>query len=299
MSIAHDFDYSRPQTLEQALQLKQDYQTKAFVLAGGTDLIVYIKEGMVEPDLLIDIKDISALNGITRDGSKISIGAGVTFCQLLESDLIKNRFPILWDAAKTVASTSVRARATLAGNICTAVPSLDSAPALISYDVLVLCESKTGKREIPIEEWFLAPRKTSIEPTEIVTQIQLYMPPANSSGVYMKLGRYGGEDLAQAGWGIQVSMDYDYRIAHCALAPIPKRARLIEAVLHGQALSDDILQKVIALVPDEISPITDIRASREYRLHVSGIMLKRGLKAAFERLNGKQVEPHKLLGGLA
>ncbi len=299
MAIAHDFDYCRPASLEQALKLMHEYNGRARILAGGTDLIVYIKEGMAKPELLIDIKDIVALNDIIVDANSVSIGAGVTFRQLIESRQVQEYFPILWDAAKTVASTGVRSRATLAGNICSAVPSLDSAPALLCYDASVCCQSVSGKREIQISEWFLAPRKTSIEPSEVVTNIRLSIPPTNSSGVYMKLGRYGGEDLAQAGWGIHVSKDFQYRIAHCALAPVPKRALLIEAALSGHAPDEHLIPKVIELIPDEISPITDIRSSKEYRLHVSGVMLRRGLNAAFERLEGKVIEPHKLLGGIA
>lgn len=299
MVIAHEFDYVRPNALSEALQLKNKHRDKARVLAGGTDLIVNIKEGMMRPDLLIDVKDIPELQRFSFDGSSLFIGAGISFSQLIDSKVVKDSFLMLQDAAKTVASTGVRSRATLAGNICSAVPSLDSAPPLFCHEAIVHCASVDGVRDIPIEQWFIAPRKTALQDNEIVLGISLNEFPEQSAGVYLKLGRYGGEDLAQAGWGIVVSVSNQYRIAHCALSAVPKRAYLIEHLLNGKALSPELIEQAISLIPQEISPITDIRSSKEYRTHVSGVMLKRGLLAAKDRLGGKIVEPHKLLGGIA
>ncbi|MDD2210749.1 MAG: xanthine dehydrogenase family protein subunit M [Candidatus Cloacimonetes bacterium] len=299
MALAHNFSYARPQSITEALELLKTHRETAKILAGGTDLIVNIKEGMSAPQLLIDIKDIKQLNNICQEAGFIQIGAGVTFTQLLEDPLIKQHFIILHDAAATVASTGIRNRATLAGNICTAVPSLDSAPALLCYNAILHCASATDTREIPIEEWFLAPRKTALQPDEILTHIRLPIPAQKSSGIYVKLGRYNGEDLAQAGWGIFLSENNQYRIAHCALAPVPKRARRIETALNGKELSAHIIDEVIALIDSEICPITDIRSSKEYRLHISKVMVKRGLHAAIERFKGNKVEPKAILGGFA
>ncbi len=298
MALAHEFDYVRPQSLTEALQLKDKYKDKARWLSGGTDLIVNIKEGMMKPDLLIDIKDIDELWQIGFNSGKLSLGAAVSFSELIDSEDVRQHFGMLTDACRTVASTGVRARATLVGNICSAVPSLDSAPPLFCYEAIVHCASVDGKRDIPIDQWFLAPRKTALADNELVTGITLTAIP-NSAGVYVKLGRYGGEDLAQAGWGVMVDHNKQYRIAHCALAATPKRAYQIEQLLAGKELSDALIEQAIALIPQETSPITDIRSSKEYRLHVSGVMLKRGLQAAYDRLQGKTVEAHKLLGGIA
>jgi CO/xanthine dehydrogenase FAD-binding subunit len=299
MAIAHDFDYARPTSLAEVLELLKAHGEKARILAGGTDLIVNIKESMVAPAILIDIKDIAELREIRIEADQISIGASVTFTELLESPLMKERFPMLWDAAATVASSGIRNRATLAGNICTAVPSLDSAPPLLCHDALVHCVSAEGSRAIPITEWFLAPRKTSLLPHEVVTKITLPLPQKDSTGIYLKLGRYNGEDLAQAGWGFWISARHQYRLAHCALGPIPARARAIEAVLNGSALTEDLIRQAVALVESEIRPITDIRSGKEYRVHISKVMLKRGLIAAQDRLQGKSIEPKALLGGFA
>ncbi|MDZ4121710.1 MAG: xanthine dehydrogenase family protein subunit M [Candidatus Cloacimonadaceae bacterium] len=298
MAIGHDFDYARPQELQQALELRVQTPNSYF-LAGGTDLIVNIRENMIKPDLLIDIKDISSLNTISNDNTYLSIGAGVTFSAIIDNPSIKKHFPMMWDAAKTVASSGVRNRATLAGNICSAVPSMDSAPPLLCHEAIVVCQSLQGEREIPIEEWFVAPRKTAIHQDEILSRIKLKIPPDTSTGIYVKLGRYGGEDLAQAGWGFYITKDWQYRIAHCALAPIPGRAHLMEKVLNSHALNDALIEEAISLIDKEIKPITDIRSSREYRVHMSSVMLKRGLWAALDRLSGVKVEANKLLGGTA
>ena len=298
MAIGHDFDYARPLEVKHALELKQSTPGSVF-LAGGTDLIVNIRENMSKPDLLIDIKAIETLNGIFIDDTYLSIGAGVTFGDIISSPIVKQRFPMLLDAAKMVASNGIRNRATLAGNICSAVPSMDSAPPLLCHDAVVECQSLQGIREIPIQVWFLAPRKTAIQADEILTRIKLKLPPSDSTGIYVKLGRYGGEDLAQAGWGFFLSKDWQYKIAHCALSPIPKRASLMEETLGSNALSDVLINEAISLLEKEINPISDLRSSREYRIHMSSVMIKRGLWAALDRLSGKEIEAHKLLGGTA
>jgi carbon-monoxide dehydrogenase medium subunit len=298
VSLAHEFAYERPKTVDEVLLLKQQFGSKAFVLAGGTDLIVNIKEGMLKPELLIDIKEVAELKKLSYNGEVLFLSANVSFDELIESSEVKSNYPLLHDACRTVASHGVRTRATVIGNICSAVPSLDSAPALLCHYAIVHCASFEAKRNIPIREWFLAPRKTALQDIEIVTGISIPKVP-ESAGIYVKLGRYGGEDLAQAGWGIMLSRDLQYRIAHCALGPVPKRASMIEALLKGKELSEELIAEAVKLIPKEISPITDIRSSKEYRIHISGVMLKRGLLAARDRLNGKAVEAAKLLGGLA
>jgi len=229
---------------------------------------------------------------------RIHIGAAICFHYIINSDAMLFDFQMLKDACQTVASTGIRNRATLVGNICTAVPSLDSAPPLLCHEAIIHCASIAGNRDIPIAKWFLAPRKTALQSNEIVTGVTV--PSAlGFAGIYLKLGRYGGEDLAQAGWGIMLNYAHHYRIAHCALAPIPARAHSIEALLNGKELTEDLVRQAMELVPHEISPITDMGSSAEYRLQISKVVLQRGLWAALDRLHGKEVEAAKLLGGIA
>ncbi len=287
MPITCDFDYHKPKSLAEATKLLVRYKGRAQVLAGGTDLIVWLKEGMRSPEALIDIKAIGELKRLEIKDDALHIGARTTFAELIESDLVKKRFPILWEASRTVASCGVRNRATLIGNLCSAVPSLDGAPALLVHDARVCARGSAEQREIPISKWFTGPKRTALLTDEIVTGVVIPVPKKKTAGVYVKLGRYSGEDLAQVGLAVLIEEENIYRVAFCAVGPIPKRAAKIESLLQGKKLSDDLIRKARKLVSQEISPITDIRSSLEYRQLMAEVMLERGLKAAAARLLGK------------
>jgi len=287
MPIATDFEYHKPKDLLEATSLLARYQGRAQLLAGGTDLIVWLKEGMKAPEAVIDVKGIPELWRLDVKDDALSIGARVTFTELIESDLVKERFPVLWEASRTVASCGVRNRATLAGNLCSAVPSLDGAPALLVHEACVRTRGPAEEREIPLSEWFTGPKRTALLADELVTAIELPLPKKKSASCYVKLGRYKGEDLAQVGLAVLAEEGNVWKLAFCAVGPVAKRAGRIEALLAGKKLTEPLIAKAKALVAKEISPITDIRASSEYRLHMAQVMLERGLKAAASRLAGK------------
>jgi len=295
MAIAHEFNYEKPASLGSALALLTRYGNQAKILAGATDLVVQLKEGTVTPQCLIDIKGLSELNQLGFEEGQLVIGANVTFQELVLSDLVRRELPMLSESALTVASIGVRNRATIAGNICSAVPSLDSAPVLLVYDAIVVVQGENGKREIKITDWFKAPRKTALADNELVVEIRIPVPGVRHRGVYVKLGRYRGEDLAQAGVGVMVTEANVYKVAFNAVGPIPRRSAKLEALLHGRTLDDALLKQARAEVPGEISPITDIRASREYRTHMCQVMLERSLRAASELLAGKSIDVEHLV----
>ncbi len=284
MAIINDFNYHKPKNIDQALILLSDLKNKAKVLAGGTDLIVHLKEEIIKTENVIDVKGIAELKKIKISNENVFLGAGVTFTEIIESTKLKEKLPILWQASEKVASVGVRNRATVVGNICSAVPSLDSAPALLVYDAEILVQSKTGKRTISIHDWFTGPKKTILKPDELVLGINI--PIFQHSGVYEKLGRYKGEDLAQAGIGIFVDSNKNYRFAYCAVGPIPKRMHKLEELLKGKDISDELLEEAAELIPNEISPISDIRSSKEYRTHMMKVMFKRGLQKSVALLKG-------------
>lgn len=290
MPISHQFNYKKVETIDQTVDLLSQFGSKAKILAGGTDLIVLIKENHVFPDLLIDIKGLKALKNITFAQNILTIGANVTFAEIHESQLIKDKFYVLWEAAGTVASVGVRNAATLVGNICTAVPSLDSGPALLVLDAQVHVKSKTAERIIPIEKWFTGPKKTDLSADEMVVAISIKLPEKKYASCYKKLGRYQGEDLAQAGVGVLVDEEFHYKIAFCAVGPIPTRAHKIEALLNGKQISNELIQAAQKIVEQEISPITDIRSSKEYRMQMVKVMLERALKDAIDEIEGKKVK---------
>ncbi len=287
MPVAQDFQYVKPTTLNEAVALLAEHGEKSRILAGGTDLALKIKEGVETPNIVIDIKGLETLHSITVQENRLHVGALATFTQITEDKQILDYFPLLRDAAATVGSVGIRNRATLAGNICSAVPSLDSGPALLVYDALVHVRNAQTERAVPIGEWFTGPKRCALEAHELVTGISLPISELANAGSYVKLGRYAGEDLAQAGVGILALGDRTYRVAFCAIGPIPKRSQRLEQLLNDQKLSDELMEAAKALIPDEISPITDIRSTKEYRTLMAKVMFERGLKLAVQRLNGE------------
>ncbi len=287
MPITAEFEYVKPKDMDEALHVFSLYKEKARALAGGTDLIVHLKEGLAAPEVVVDIKALPELAGLAFGNGILRVGARVTFSELIESAAVKANFPVLWEASRTVASTGVRNRATLAGNICSAVPSADAAPALAVYDAEVIALSMKGERRIPIGEWFTGPKKTALQPGELVASVELKAPAKKHGGCYMKLSRYEGEDLAQGGIAVLALADNTYRVAACALGPVPGRCPRTEAALSGNKLGDKALAKAKEALAGEISPISDIRSSKEYRLHMAQIMLERAAAHAVARLFGK------------
>ena len=285
MPILYDFEYFKPMLVSEAINLLLAHSNAA-ILAGGTDLILNLKQGIATPEVVIDIKGIDELKEIDLDGSHLRIGALVTFNDLIESDIVKDKFPLIAEVSKTVGSMGIRNRATMVGNICSAVPCMDSGPLLCVYDADILVSGSAGERKIPVSEWFLGNRETSIQEGEIVTGITIPFPDKKHAGCYVRLGRYAGEDLAQVSVDLLALSDDTYRIAFGAVAPIPVRAKKIENLLNGKKLDDVLIEKAKEIIPEEIAPITDIRASKEYRMHTAKVMFERGIKTAVDRLNG-------------
>lgn len=284
MAIAQQFEYVKPRRLSEAVRILTRYGSRAQVLAGGTDLIGLIADDAVKPDLVIDIKGISGLDKIEMRNGILRIGALVTFSDLQNSAVLARKFKLLPEMAGWVASVGIRNRATMVGNICSAVPCCDSGPILLIYEATVLVAGPVRKRKIPISDWFVGPRTTALKRGEIVTGLDLPLPRTKHAGCFVKLRRYEGEDLAQASVAILALSGNSYRIAFGAIAPRPIRALKIEALLKGKALTGSLMEEALRLLPEEIAPITDIRATREYRAHMVGVMLKRGLEAAVSRL---------------
>lgn len=278
-----NFRYLKPATLEEALSSKSEYGKKASFLLGGTDLFIAMNKEIVVPDAVIDLKGITELKYLEeRDGS-IYIGAAVTWTELLESDMIKKSLPGLWEAADLVASVGVRNTGTLVGNLCNAVPSLEGGAPLYVRDAVVFLEGKGGKREVSIKDFFTGVKRTVLKDDEVMTG--LMVPVEKEFGeVYIKMGRYEGEDLAQAGVSVFVDKNYNYRISLSAVAITPVRATKAEEFLKGKKLTDSLAAEAAELALEAIAPISDLRSSKEYRTHMCRIMVKRGLGASVSRM---------------
>jgi len=284
MTIAHDFAYLRPATMPDAMAMLSE-NSGAMLLAGGTDVVPWLRDDAITPEVVIDLKDVPGLTGIEVVGDTLRIGALTTFTDLIESGLAGGVVPVLVEAAHTVASVGVRNRATLVGNVCSAVPSCDAGPPLLVYEASMEVVGPDGERSIPMLEWFLGPRTQSLGDGEIVTAVTIPVLEKHG-GCYTKLSRYKGEDLAQVGVAIVALPDQQYRVAYGAVGPVPFRAPAIEEYLAGKDLDETTLAGLPPLIDAAISPITDLRATKEYRTHMSRVMLKRSLISATSRLEG-------------
>jgi CO/xanthine dehydrogenase FAD-binding subunit len=290
MAIAHQFEYVKPPTLRAAVRVLARHGTRARALAGGTDLVGLISDGMVAPEAVVDLKGIPGLDRIEFKSGVLSIGALVTFSDLRDSAVIARKYPVIREMTGWVASVGIRNRATMVGNLCSAVPCCDSGAVLLVYDAAVLVAGPNGRRKVPLREWFLGPRQTVLKRGELATAVTVPLPKQKHGACFVKLRRYEGEDLAQASVTVLALAGNRYRISFGAVAPRPIAAERIEALLERQPLSADLIKKAVQLVPEEIAPITDIRATKEYRTHMVGVMLERGLRAAVARLEGRGPE---------
>ena len=284
MSIAHEFDYVKARTIKEALQLLA--QPGAVPLAGGTDLVAWLRDGAVSPACLVDIKALRELRGLRVQKGQLWIGANTTFAEIIESPLVQKHAPLLMEAAGMVASVGIRNRATIGGNICSAVPCCDSGPPLLVYDASVHVATARGVRKIPMKKWFLGPRHTALAKGGLVAGFSL--PIGKHAGAFAKLKRYRGEDLAQASVAVRVAAGGEWRVAYGSVAPQPLRGPKVERLLKGVKSPDDaLLTKAAALAESEIAPITDIRSSAIYRRLMVGVMVKRAIQMAAARLGGQ------------
>ncbi len=289
MAIPYEFAYEKPKNLAEALALLGKFGKKARILAGGTDVANEMKQGFRIPELLVDIKDIQELKRIEQTKQGIWIGALVTFDQIRQSKMLKENLQILWEAAGLVASTGVRNRATMVGNICSAVACMDSAAPLLVHEAVIHVVSVDGERNIPVQQWFVENRKTAIGDNELVTGVLIPLPDKKYAGAYQKMMRYSGEDLSQANVGVLVTSDNKFRVAFGSVGPIPKRSPKIENLLNTKGVNLQTLEDAKEMIETVIAPISDVRASKEYRMQMTKVMFERAVNEALERLKHPKV----------
>ncbi len=263
------FDYHRPTSLKQAVELLS--QPGAKLIAGGTDLIVSMRSSGKVPKAVVDIKCIEELKGISLLDGEIEIGAVTTINQLIESVEIRQRFPILVEAGKVLASHQVRNRATVAGNVCNASPAADMAPPLIVLNARAVVYGGNGRREIPLIDLFTGVKKTSLSNNEILTALRI--PVKEGKGRYIKKARIKGPDLSTVGVACYRE-GQTLRVAAGACAPVPKA---FEMDISGMKTQDVILQAKKS-AGSMISPIDDVRASAEYRKALVEVCIERILR---------------------
>lgn len=278
------FDYLTPKTVDEALSLLNQYKGKARLIAGGTDLIPQLKGRLVEaPQYIIDLKKIPGLDYIKYDkAGGLNIGALATIRAAIDSPVIKEKFGVLAQAAANMASPQVRNRGTITGNICNAVPSADSAPALLVLDARLKLAGAKGTRTVAVADFFTGPNRTVIK-DEIVTEIQIPTPPTGSKWAFIKLSPRKAMDLAVVGVAVLAVADngmcQEIRIGLESVAPTPIRAQKAEALLKGQKFDGNIA-KAAKAAAGESKPISDHRASAEYRRDMVEVLVKRAIEQA-------------------
>lgn len=281
----------QPASVQEASALIKEKGPGGRYLAGGTDLVIAIKEKGLVPKYVVDLKRIPALSGIREQpGGGITIGALTTMRQVETSPLICRRFPFLAQSAAEVGSIQIRNRATVGGNMANATPSADVAPSLLVLDAKAKIASADGERVVPLEEFFTGPGQTVMRPEEVLTEILI--PPSDPQllGEYIKFSPREMMDLAYVGVAVAFVLNGKEkrcdkaRIALGAVAPTPMRARKAEVLLENQPLTEELAQQVGAEAAKQCKPISDVRSSAEYRRAMVGAMTTRALlNAAAQR----------------
>ncbi len=281
----------QPVSLREASVLMKEKGNGGRFLAGGTDLVIAIKEKGLKPKYIIDLKKIPALFGIRQEADEtIVIGALTTMREIETSPLISKRFPFLARSAAEVGSIQIRNRATVGGNMANATPSADVAPSLLVLDARARIAGADGERVIELEKFFRGPGQTTMSPEEILTEIVIPPSPPGLAGEYIKFSPREMMDLAYVGVAVALVLSEKerrckhVRIALGAVSPTPMRARMAESILMNQILTEEIVEKASQEASRESKPISDVRSSAEYRREMVRAMTKRALlNAASER----------------
>jgi carbon-monoxide dehydrogenase medium subunit len=282
-----EFEYLQPATIQQALEWLNTHRARARILAGGTDLYLRLRKGVFLPDYVIDLKRVPSLDYITPNrGGGVQIGPTTLQADVAHSALIQQLYPALAEAAGWVGAVQTRNRATLVGNLCNASPAADTAPALLSYDAQVKIASLQGERTIPLEEFFVGPGRTALQDNELVAEIRLPAPPPQSGAAFFRRTRTA-MDIAVVCSAALLQLSngtcQHARIALGAVGPTPLRATRAEAVLTGQALSEQVVEEASRLAAEEARPIDDVRSTAEYRREMVRVLTRRCLSQATER----------------
>jgi aerobic carbon-monoxide dehydrogenase medium subunit len=283
MKRPEPFEMYQPTTLQEASRLLKDKGAGGRFLAGGTDLVIAIKEKGLIPKYVVDLKKVPGLSGIREnaDGS-ITIGALTTMREIETDPLLNKKYLYLCQSAAEVGSIQIRNRATVGGNMANATPSADVAPSLIALNATAKIVDARSERIVALEEFFTGPGQTIMSPDEILTQIIIPKTSPQLMGEYIKFSPRDMMDLAYVGVAVTYNIAADkrcsdVRIVLGAVAPTPIRARNAEALLEGQLLTEELAARVGVEAARESKPISDVRSSADYRRAMVGAMTKRAL----------------------
>jgi carbon-monoxide dehydrogenase medium subunit len=283
-----DFEYFAPKMLKEALTLLNKYQDDCKVICGGQSLLILMRQGLVAPKKLVDIKGLSELSYIKDTKEGLKIGALTTHRTIEKSSVIKKKCPVLAEMETRLASIQTRNWGTIGGNLSHADPAGDPAPVLIALNATLTVAGTKGERSMPVEDFTLDYFETALEPGELLTEIQIPAPPPHTGTVYTKFNIIES-DLATVSVAVSMTLGagdgtcQDVRIALGAAAPTPMRAKKAEAVLRGKKITEALLTKAGEVASTEAEPISDIQASEEYRRELVKVLVRRVGKEALAR----------------
>jgi len=288
----HRFEYLAPKSLDEALTLLKERGDGVRLLAGGTDVLVQMKEAGLHPSVVVSIHALAELKRIEFDETKgLRLGSGVDMGTIAEHPIVRERYSALADGARVVGSTQTRNMATIGGNICNAAPSADTSPPAVVFDAIAEIARPQGTREATVEELFAGPGKTLLSPDEIVVAFRLPAFPKHTGSVYQRHTPRKIMDIAVVGIGVRLTLGDDGAIADAriclgAVGPTVFRVNDAEEALIGKPPSDQLFERAAELSKEAARPISDVRGSAEFRRYLVGVMTKRCLGIALERAKG-------------
>ncbi len=285
--IPSQFDYVRPVDLAETLRILQEREGEAKLLSGGYSLIPLIKLRLAQPALLVDLRDVTGLDGISETDDYLRIGARATHRQIHEADVVRNGYPLLHDVTGVIGDPQVRNWGTIGGSVAHADPASDWPAVLLATSATIVCRSQSGERTIAARDFFLDTFQTAIEPTEVLTEVRIPRRPKGAGGAYQKLERKVG-DFATVGVAIVVSLGADGRIQSAGIgltgvAETPFAATDAEAILAGNAPSEEVFRRAANAAAAQSRPAGDVRGPVEYKRAMAAELTMRSLRLAVER----------------
>ncbi|MEX0712047.1 MAG: xanthine dehydrogenase family protein subunit M [Pirellulales bacterium] len=285
-----DFDYASATTVDEAVGLLASRPQRAKVLAGGTDLLVQLREGLREADLVLDVKKIPELTELSFDPKRgLRLGAAVPCYRLYEDRTIAAAYPALADAARIIGGWQIQTRASIGGNLCNSSPAADSIPALIAHDAVCQIAGPSGRRSVKVAQFCTAPGRNVLEAGEFLVSIELPPPQPHASSRYLRFIPRNEMDIAVVGAGAWLRLNAAHdkveqaRIALAAVAPTPVEAGEAAAWLAGKPATDESFAEAGDRARVAAKPITDMRGPADYRVHLIGVLTRRALATAAER----------------
>jgi carbon-monoxide dehydrogenase medium subunit len=283
-------DFAAPQSVDEVITLLQQKGDKARVMCGGTDLLVALREGRRQADLVIDVKRLPETSALSYDaGSGLTLGAAVPCYRMYENKAVAAAYPGLIDSATLIGGVQIQGRASFGGNLCNASPAADSIPSLIAYSAIATIAGPNGRRTVPVEEFCIAPGRTVLQPGEFLVSLTIPAPQPGFGAAYLRFIPRNEMDIAVVGVGASVQLDesrtkfVSARIALGAVAPKPLFVPAAGEALAGQPVNAESIAKAAKIAQDAATPITDMRGTADYRKHMAGVMTRRTLEKAIER----------------